>query len=465
MMALACVLYLEGFLFENLIPVFCGLGVLGYIVFDRMSFSRQVREQKLAVKREVLEKMLFADKPFTVMTRVRNLGGPAKVRFEDILPDGVEVRSGSNRATVELATGEVAKLKYTVQARKRGQYTFERTAVLAKDRAGMFERDGVLEHATQVRVHSSREELRKAHTVAKREHMEMLGKSPERWSRTREFEFEGIREYVPGDRFRDIDWKSASRLMKLMTRVYEREAMVPTTIMLDCGRSMRVTTDGGSKLNHGISLSMQLAKVLLSGFHPTGVVAFDELGVVTRVQPDVVRRQYDSILRALLHVPEEIATEQELQPQQTQPAAPETGQGQDHRLVSVVSAYVSGAGAKGARSRVGAEEVVRNAITKGGKGQMFMVISDLESNQESVVRSASLARAHGHRVVLVMPVTGLYGADREHLTVEEVERMYEQHTARLHAVARLRRLGAMVIEVGPKDEAASVARHVRRMTS
>jgi uncharacterized protein (DUF58 family) len=459
LMALSCVLYLEAYLFENLVPAFIGLGIIVYVIYDKLAFERQMRVQELEVRREVMEGMLFAAKPFTVLTRIRNKGGPVRMSLEDHLPGGFEVRTGSNKGQMDLNTGEVAKLKYTAEAAKRGYYGFAGVKVTFKDRAGLFVTDSWVEAQTQLRVHSSREELNKARTIAKREHMEMLGKSPERWSRTREFEFEGIRDYVPGDRFRDIDWKGFSRLQRLVTKVYERETMVPTTIMVDCGRSMRVASDGGSKLDHAIRLSIQLSRVLLSGYHPTGMVAFDELGVVSELKPDVVRGQYDKLLRALLQVPDEIRSGQVAQPFGPV-AAPEGGD----TLVKVVSSFV---GAKDGRPRgvVGAEGVVREAITKGGKGQMFLIISDLESNGESVARAAALAKAHGHRAILASPVSSWYGADRKGLTIESLEGAYQGYMGKLHTLARLRRMGVIVIELGPKDEAASVARHVRRMSA
>ena len=463
LVALSAILYLEAFLFENLIPAFCGIGIIAYLIYDRLSFSEQLDNQRLDVKREIMEKMLFADKPFTVLTRIRNLGDPTRLTFEEIIPEGLELRSGTNSISTDLNSGEVAKIRYTVQAKKRGYYTIDTIKIRSKDRAGFFESDSVMTHATQMRVHSSREELRKAHTVAKREHMEILGLSPERWSRTREFEFEGIREYVPGDRFRDIDWKSVSRLQKLMTKVYERETMVPTTIMLDCGRSMRIAIEGGSKLDHGIRLSIQLTKVLLSGYHPTGVVAFDDIGTIVRVRPDVVRGQYDRVLRALLQVPQEIRTDTIAQPRPAADTAVQDASG--GKFVSVVSSFIGGPKRGTAKGKVGAEGIVREAIAKGGKGQMFMFISDLESNQDAIVRAASLARAHGHRVILASPESTFYGVSRDGLTVERIEGMYDSHLVKLRTLARLRRLGVIVLELGPKDEAATISRQIRRMTT
>jgi len=464
MIALSCMLYIEAFLFENLVPLFIGFGILIYVIYDRLAFTDQLHKQRLEVDREVLEQMLFAEKHFTVLTRIRNLGSPVKLSVEDTLPEGLELASGSNKATMELNTGEVAKLKYTVNPLRRGYYRFANMQLRTKDRIGLFEHESALGHETSIRVHSSREELRKAHTLARREHLEVLGKSPERWARTRESQFEGIREYQAGDRFRDIHWKSTSRLMKLMTKIYERQTMVPTTILLDCGRSMRVKTENGSKLDHGMRVAMQLSKILITGYHPAGVVAFDEFGTLTKISPGVSRRQYDDILKAMLKLPEEIATEQEAPAAQQAPSTSKETQESTNRFMSVVSTYIAsaGKGAPAAKSRVGVEEAVRASVAHGGKGQMFMVISDLESNHDAVVRSASFARAHGHRVILISPFSGLYDTSRADLSVEQLEQMYESYLTRMRTVVRLQRLGVLVVELGPKDEASTVSRSLRR---
>ena len=465
--ALACILYIESFLFGNLAPLFFGFGIIAYMIYDRLAFSHQLSEQDIEVEREVLEQMLFAEKPFTVVTRIRNRGGPAKVHVEDRLPEGLTLVSGSNEASLELNRGEVAKLKYAVRPAKRGYFHFQEVRLRRRDRSGLFESETVAAHDTQARIHSSREELRKAHTIARREHLEVLGKSPERWARTRELHFEGIRDYQPGDRFRDIHWKSTSRLLKLMTKIYERETMVPTTIMLDCGRSMRVRTAYGSKLDHGMRLAIQLSKVLLSGYHPAGMVAFDEYGTLAKVPPGVKRRQYDDILKALLHLPEEIATEQDVQPDQRPPAPAAGLRGGADQFLSVVSTFMTGreGRARAARAKMGIEDSVREAVARGGKGQMFMIISDLESNHDAIVRSASFARAHAHRVILISPFSGLYDTTRAALDAPQLEQMYESYLDRMRTVVRLQRLGVLVIEVGPKDEAATVARGIRRVVA
>lgn len=56
----------------------------------------------------------------------------------------------------------------------------------------------------------------------------------------RSLEIESVRQYTPGDSLRDIDWKATARHIDLHVKQRERHAPRPVTVVLDCGRSMRV---------------------------------------------------------------------------------------------------------------------------------------------------------------------------------------------------------------------------------
>jgi uncharacterized protein (DUF58 family) len=90
--------------------------------------------------------------------------------------------------------------------------------------------------------------------------------------------FEGIREYIPGDRLKDIEWKVTSRFSTLMTKISKREISMPTVILLDCSRSMRRTLDERSKIDHSVQLTLQLTKLLESREHPVELITFGEYG-------------------------------------------------------------------------------------------------------------------------------------------------------------------------------------------
>src|SRR2546429_9872060 len=51
-------------------------------------------------------------------------------------------------------------------------------------------------------------------------------------------EFSDYRRYAPGDDFRRIDWRAYARLERLFLRVFEGEANLTVTVLVDCSDSM-----------------------------------------------------------------------------------------------------------------------------------------------------------------------------------------------------------------------------------
>lgn len=56
----------------------------------------------------------------------------------------------------------------------------------------------------------------------------------------RGLEVERVRDFMPGDSARDIDWKATSRMQQVQVRERERHRPRPVTVVLDCCLSMRV---------------------------------------------------------------------------------------------------------------------------------------------------------------------------------------------------------------------------------
>ncbi len=67
-------------------------------------------------------------------------------------------------------------------------------------------------------------------------------------------DFENLREYIPGDNIRDIDWKSSSRSTKLLVKRYVAEKKHNIMIVWDCGRKMSGHT-GKMELKHKLALN------------------------------------------------------------------------------------------------------------------------------------------------------------------------------------------------------------------
>lgn len=61
----------------------------------------------------------------------------------------------------------------------------------------------------------------------------------------RSLDYDDLREYVPGDEVRDIDWKATARQAGPMVRRYVATRKLHVLVVADTGRAMAATTDSG----------------------------------------------------------------------------------------------------------------------------------------------------------------------------------------------------------------------------
>ena len=113
--------------------------------------------------------------------------------------------------------------------------------------------------------------------------------------RGRGLDFEEVRNYVPGDDIRNIDWKVTARTQKTHSRLYSEEKEKPTLIVVDQSKSMFF----GSKKRTKSVVAAELAaltafKILKEGDRVGGIV-FADNGI------DIVypKRDRKNILRFL----------------------------------------------------------------------------------------------------------------------------------------------------------------------
>lgn len=98
-------------------------------------------------------------------------------------------------------------------------------------------------------------------------------------------EFEALRDYVPGDDVRLVDWKAFARRGRPTVRQYQEERGQELILAVDCGRRMAAPSpfDVGAegetatwtKLDHALDAVLQLAAVALSRGDRVGIAAFD----------------------------------------------------------------------------------------------------------------------------------------------------------------------------------------------
>ncbi|MDZ7631477.1 MAG: DUF58 domain-containing protein [Gemmatimonadaceae bacterium] len=88
--------------------------------------------------------------------------------------------------------------------------------------------------------------------------------------------FDALREYVPGDDPRHIDWKASGRRGVAQVRQYTVEQGQTVILALDAGRLMTQMAGDRSRFEYAINSCLVLADVALQGRDKIGLLVFDD---------------------------------------------------------------------------------------------------------------------------------------------------------------------------------------------
>ncbi len=113
--------------------------------------------------------------------------------------------------------------------------------------------------------------------------------------------FESLKEWVPGEDTRTIDWKATARRGKVMARQYEDERRQQVLIVVDAGRMLTAEVDGRPRLEAVVEAALHLAHSAVDHDDNIGLMVFaDE--VQHFLAPARGRRALRAVLDALAMV-------------------------------------------------------------------------------------------------------------------------------------------------------------------
>ena len=237
--------------------------------------------------------------------------------------------------------------------------------------------------------------------------------------------FEGLREWVPGDDTRIIDWKATARRGKPIARQYEDERRQQVLLAIDAGRLLTAEVEGVPRLEAVIAAALHLAHAAVEHDDNIGLLVFADT-VQRYVAPSRGRRALRAVLEGL--------------------AAAEG------RLVE--SDYPAAFRHLAARSR-------KRALTV-----LFTDVVDRTASDALVANTASLRPRHLPLAVtlrdpaleaLATATPGTSGQAFERAAAEELL------NAREAALAEMRSRGVMVLDVTPASASAAVVERYHQL--
>lgn len=114
-------------------------------------------------------------------------------------------------------------------------------------------------------------------------------------------QFESLREWVPGDDTRSIDWKATARRRALIARQYEAERRQQVMLVVDAGRLLAAEVGGVALIEHALRAAQLMALAATYHDDDVGTMVFaDEVMQFVRAQRG--RRALRLVLDALAGV-------------------------------------------------------------------------------------------------------------------------------------------------------------------
>jgi uncharacterized protein (DUF58 family) len=240
---------------------------------------------------------LAADNPITVVLEHRQ-PRPLVFRLRDEPPDDFEIDR-------RILTGRAAARgrwqgTYHVRPLRRGDYWFGDLNLRWRGPLGLVVRQGRIQAKAPVKVYPNLLEIRRYDLLLRRNRLQELG-----LRHARRFgegtEFERLREYLPDDEYRRIDWKATARRQRPVTIEYQTERSQNVIAVLDVGRMMQSPVAHIAKLDYVVNAVLLLAYVATGKGDKMGLMTFAD-DVIHFVQPRQGQGQFYRMLEMLYGV-------------------------------------------------------------------------------------------------------------------------------------------------------------------
>jgi uncharacterized protein (DUF58 family) len=209
------------------IPLLVYLGV-GLILLPRdinINFYREISTNRVTPKTPVLMKL-----------RVHNLCSvELMINICEKIPLKIQIIGGCTNQQISLPANEEFEMQYTFQA-PRGHYSWEEIEIFVSDPLRLFEKKLNLSAVNHIYVLPEYAKIKRI-ILHPRSTIHTPGPNLSNQPGSG-IDFWGIREYLPGDSLRLIDWQKSARIAQnFFVKEYEREEMTDIGLILD-GRSI-----------------------------------------------------------------------------------------------------------------------------------------------------------------------------------------------------------------------------------
>ncbi len=189
---------------------------------------------------------------------------------------------------------------YYVRPLRRGDYQFGDLTLRWLGPLGLVIRQTKVDAKGPVKVYPNLLDVRRYDLLLKRNRLQEMGLRT-----TRQFgegtEFERLREYLPDDEYRRINWKATARRNFPVTTEYQTERSQQVIAVLDVGRMMQSPVADIAKLDYVVNAVLLLTYVATGKGDRVGMMSFAD-DVMHYLGPRQGRGQFYRMLELLYAV-------------------------------------------------------------------------------------------------------------------------------------------------------------------
>ena len=257
------------------------------------TLARPASRPDYSIAHEISSDRAFEGGAVTVTVTVEARSPLALIELLGPLPPGSAVRLGSHRAVMALQAGATARWSYDLHFPGRGLHDLGTIAVRVRDRFGLRVWECRHVDPKPVRVYPRIVPLRH---VPRPAHVQASVGDYVSPALGEGIEPGDIRQFAPGDRIKQVNWRASLRLGQLYVTQQHRERNADVVLMLDTLAEVGAPAD--TTLDLGIRAAASLATAYLARKDRVGLITYG--GVMSWVRPRSGPAQYERLADALL---------------------------------------------------------------------------------------------------------------------------------------------------------------------
>ncbi len=187
----------------------------------------------------------------------------------------VEYQNRNFLISDSLKRNESKIVHYFLYPKERGSYLFQKIHVYVHSKMHLSERRFSFDTPTSVKVYPSFSYIRNMQLLSIENKNRECGIKLVRKLGS-SMEFDQIKEYVPGDDYRKINWKASARRNQLMSNLYQEEQSQHIYNVIDKGRGMQHTFNGMSLLDYSINATLALSYMAIQHRDNAGLITVEK---------------------------------------------------------------------------------------------------------------------------------------------------------------------------------------------